>query len=166
MSAYKRQMQAFRDEYRDAHEGPFRHRDVARWAIETGRWKPHRDLAERQCTQDLSRACRDEVRRDPQGRIIRASVVVRLARDSEGPREMYWEKTELATDDFLQLYFMQMRDRIADDCWRLKNNVDSFNENRNPSMPVQMVFNFENDMLEREAVRLGGEDTHLPDDTA
>jgi hypothetical protein len=163
MSAYKQQMRSIRDEYRATHEGPYRHREVAQWAIQTGRWTPHRNLAERQCTQDLTRACRDEMQRDPQGRIIRTSAAVRLKRSADGPKGMYWEKLDLATDDFMQLCFMQTRERIADYCWRLKSNVDSFNENRKPVMPVQMVFDFRNDMIEREASRLG--DSTSPDDT-
>jgi hypothetical protein len=69
-----------------------------------------------------------------------------------------------ASEEFMQLFFMQTRDRIVDDCWRLKSDVDSFNENRRPRREVQMVFDFRNDMIEREASRLGS-GSPSPEDT-
>jgi len=36
------------------------------------------------------------------------------------------------------------------DCLQLKNDVDSYNENRKPVSPMQMIFDFTDDLAELE----------------
>jgi hypothetical protein len=48
--------------------------------------------------------------------------------------------------------FQQRRQQIVGDCRQLKSDVDSYNENRNPSSPIQMVFDFTLDLVELETV--------------
>ena len=51
----------------------------------------------------------------------------------------------------LELAFKQRRRQIVGDCRQLKTDVDSFNQNRDPDDPIQMSFDFTNDLLELEA---------------
>jgi len=52
---------------------------------------------------------------------------------------------------------MQCREGAVHDCKRLKDDVDSFNEYRSPDKPIQMSFDFTNDLAELEAAeKLGG----------
>lgn len=37
------------------------------------------------------------------------------------------------------------------DCVRLKIDVDSYNENANKGAPIQMIFDFTDDLAERDA---------------
>jgi hypothetical protein len=42
--------------------------------------------------------------------------------------------------------------QIANWCYRLKVDVDSFNENRNTGAPIQISMNFEPDMADMDAL--------------
>jgi hypothetical protein len=52
----------------------------------------------------------------------------------------------------LQPLRLTERQQIASWCYRLKVDVDSFNDNRNAGTPIQIKLNFEPDMKEMEAV--------------
>ena len=51
----------------------------------------------------------------------------------------------------MQAAFAQRRQQIVGDCHRLKIDVDSYNENRSPEQPIQMVFDFSDDLAELKA---------------
>ena len=44
--------------------------------------------------------------------------------------------------------FQQRRQQILGDCKQLKNDADSYNENRQPSVKIQMIFDFTLDLAE------------------
>lgn len=46
----------------------------------------------------------------------------------------------------------QRRQQIVGDCWQLKCDADSYNENMKPTEPIQIVFDFTDDMAEMQAV--------------
>jgi hypothetical protein len=48
--------------------------------------------------------------------------------------------------------FQQRRQQIVRDCRQLKTDVDSYNENKTPRAPIQMVFDFTEDLRELEAM--------------
>ena len=50
-----------------ARDGPVSSREVAEWAIETGKWKQHPAAILRQCADELSDAMREEYIKDAQG---------------------------------------------------------------------------------------------------
>jgi hypothetical protein len=43
-----------------------------------------------------------------------------------------------------------MRQLIVSDCWQLKMEIDSYNENYNKAKPIQSVFDFIDDLAELE----------------
>jgi hypothetical protein len=49
--------------------------------------------------------------------------------------------------------FAQRRKQILGDCRQLKADVDSYNENRRPEEPIQVIFDFTVDLAELEAAR-------------
>lgn len=51
----------------------------------------------------------------------------------------------------MQIAFQQRRRLVVGDCRQLKTDVDSYNENAEPSLPIQMVFDFTADLA-----RVGG----------
>jgi hypothetical protein len=51
----------------------------------------------------------------------------------------------------MEIAFQQRRQQIVGDCNQLKIDVDSYNENRKPTRPIQMVFDFTPDLKETEA---------------
>jgi hypothetical protein len=68
----------------------------------------------------------------------------------EGEQGWLWDDMRTAPHQFLQMAFQQRRQDIVADCHRLKTDVDSYNDNRNPIEPIQLNLNFTNDVLELE----------------
>ena len=125
----------------------------AGWAIREVLWKPHETLLITKCAEDLGRALREEYITDPQGRRVRAKHAARMRLDrDEGEQGALWDDIRTASHEHLRIAFQQRRQGIVGDCHRLKIDVDSYNENRNPIEPIQMSFEFTNDLLEMEAV--------------
>jgi len=52
----------------------------------------------------------------------------------------------------MQVAFQQRRQQIVGDCLQLKNDVDSYNENRKPDQLIQLVLDFTHDSEEIEAM--------------
>jgi hypothetical protein len=50
----------------------------------------------------------------------------------------------------MEIAFQQRRNQIVGDCVQLKRDVDSYNENRLPPQPIQLVLDFTDDVAERE----------------
>ena len=48
----------------------------------------------------------------------------------------------------MQRAFAQRREQIVNDCRQLRTDVDSYNENLNTELPIQMVFDFTDDLNE------------------
>ena len=78
MKTKKQELQAIANEYMAARDGPVSSREVAEWAIETGKWKQHPAAILRQCADELSDAMREEYIKDAQGRTIRSKHVARF----------------------------------------------------------------------------------------
>jgi hypothetical protein len=53
----------------------------------------------------------------------------------------------------MQRAFQQRRHQIFGDCKQLKTDVDSFNDNRSPETPIQIVFDFRADLEEADLAR-------------
>ncbi|MFB3815546.1 MAG: hypothetical protein ACE14L_15690 [Terriglobales bacterium] len=91
---------------------------------------------------------REEYITDPQGRTVRAKHVARY--DRSGAQIALWADIRTASREHMELAFQQRRQQIVGDCRQLKLDVDSFNENRNSAEPIQIIFDFRDDLLELE----------------
>ena len=151
MGGFNEQLQRIVSRYIDnSLEWPATTRQIASWAIGEGLWKPKPSDFVDQCAELLARAMREEYIRDPQGRKIRAKHVARIER--QGKQLNFWGDIRTAPREHLTVAFQQRRQQIVGDCRQLKADVDSFNENRSPLRPVQMVFDFTKDLQELEAL--------------
>ena len=147
---YNEQIQDIVRQYRAAgEEWPTTAKHIAAWAIDNGKWQPHRVLVVRQCAEEVSRAMREEYFTDPQGRRVRAKLPVRLSVE-EGEQGALWDDARTAPREFVQISFQQRRQAIAVDCHRLKIDVDSFNDNRSPNDPIQLSLDFTFDVEEMD----------------
>ena len=104
------------------------------------------------CAEELARAMREEYIVDPQGRTVRAKHVART--ESNGRQIPLWADIRTANRAHMHLAFQQRRQQILGDCRQLKVDVDSFNENRCQEQPIQMVFDFTEDLAEEAAAAL------------
>lgn len=146
---YNEQLRAIIDQYREAGQPwPAESRQIAAWAIEQGLWKPYRETIVRQCAEHLARAMREDYIVDPQGRTVRAKHAARITRDGE--QLILWADIRTADPQHMQIAFQQRRQQIIGDCRQLKIDVDSYNENAKPTRPIQMVFDFTQDLAELE----------------
>ena len=142
---YSEQLQSIVGEYiADGQNWPATSTQIAAWAIPRGRWKPQRSSLIRQFAEQLSRAMREEYIRDPQGRVVRAKHAARVEQKS------LWADIRTAGRKHMQIAFKQRRQQILGDCRQLKADVDSFNENRSPAAPIQLILDFTHDVAELE----------------
>ncbi len=148
MTTYNKQLQGIANEFFAKTDEGATTRQIARWAIRQGLWKPTSDIAERRLADDLANAMREEYRTDPQGRQVRAKYCARIKRD--GRTENVWNDGDRASFEHMEISAKNRRAGILGDCRLLKRDVDSANENRFPNNPIQISFNFTNDLLEAE----------------
>ena len=133
------------------HKWPASTREVARWAISTGKWAPHASAIESHCAEEICRAFRDEYVTDEQGRRVRTK---HAATYNTGPEQfVLWDDIRTASPKHMSLAFQQRRQQILGDCKQLKNGVDSYNENRNPVVLIQLIFDFGVDLEELQYAR-------------
>ncbi len=129
--------------------------DMARWAVAHGRYAPPDSYIISKCMEELADAMRLEVITDPQGRRVRAKHAARILKN--GKQSMFWADMRTAPHEHMQRAFSLRRQQIVGDSYHLKQDVDSYNENRNPPQPIQMPLDFTEDVLELEAEKANPE---------
>lgn len=152
MATYSEHMQELVREYQAAgKKWPASTRDIAQWAVDQGKWKPQPSAVVSQCADHLSRAMRDEHVTDPQGRRIRTKHAATYGQGSE--QFVLWDDIRTASHEHMRLALQQRRVQILGDCKQLKADGDSYNENRKPTEPIQIVFDFTLDLEELELAK-------------
>jgi hypothetical protein len=121
-------------------------RQIASWALQNRLWSPQRSALVSQCADQLARAMREEYITDPQGRLVRAKHAARV--ESAVEQTTLWADIRTASRAHMEIAFQQRRQQIVGDCRQLRADVDSYNENRSSSRPLQMVFDFTKDLEE------------------
>jgi hypothetical protein len=122
---------------------------VAEWAVKHGLYTPHPSAVIRELTAQLARALREEYFTDPQGRRVRAKHVATVKQE-DGTTLPLWDDMRTAPHSHMEIAFQQRRKQIAGDCFQLKTDIDSYNENRRPERPIQLCLDFTFDVAERE----------------
>jgi hypothetical protein len=82
--------------------------------------------------------------------------------DGTPTQTTFWYDKDIAPPQFMLESFQQRRGGAADICWQLKQDLDSYNKFHNKGTPLQISFDFRDDMEERE---LSARDPGLPPDT-
>ena len=152
MATYTEQLQTIANRYIEETQATVvAAREIAAWAIQNGLWAPQPSALVKQCAEELARAMREEYMTDPQGRRVRSKHVA--IREQDGEQIPLWADMRTAGRDHMELAFQQRRRQIVGDCRQLKADVDSYNDNYNGGEPVQIVFDFSEDLEEAELVR-------------
>lgn len=153
MTTYNEQLQKIWKKYEDAgNPTTVTAREVARWAIDRGLWKPQPSDVEKRCAEELARAAREEYRTDEYGRRYRARHSARV--EKNGKQLSFWADIDKAPRAHMELAFSQRRRQIVGDCHQLNVDVDHFNNLTSTELPIQMVFDFTEDLAEIEALEL------------
>lgn len=160
---YKEQLQNIANKYSTSGEPwPASARQIAAWAIRKGLWAPQPASLITRCADEIAEAMRDEYMRDPQGRSVR---VKHAALPKDGSRQMVWADIRTAPREHMAVAFQLRRQHILGECRQLKSDVDSYNENRVPGEPIQLVLDFTTDVAELEAIgraRMHGVSSSVP----
>lgn len=150
MASYAIQLHQIVNRYIKAgQQWPATTRQIARWAIANGLWKPEPSAVVDQFARELARAMREEYITDPQGRTVRAKHAARIKADS-GEQQVFWADIRSASRTHMEIAFQQRRQQIVGDCRQLKLDADSYNQNRNHGEPIELVFDFTLDLEELE----------------
>lgn len=107
----------------------------------------------RMCARDLADAMREEYIKDGKGRPVRQLHAARLPDiDDEGNKTQrtLWADIDTAPRDFMEVAFQQRREQIVGDCRQLNTDVEYYNSKRPNEEPIQMWFDFRDDVEEGE----------------
>lgn len=152
--SHNKRLQEYADEYRREHgDGPFQLGDIANWMVRNGKWSPSFEEAEKILMPHLREAMRTQYVTDPDGRRVRRnhSLKMKIVENDGSSKQMsLWHTIDTAPAPFMKRSFQQRRDSIADDCWQLKQDVDSYNRFHNKGEQLFLELDFREDMEERE----------------
>lgn len=102
---------------------------------------------------DMSTALREEYATDTNGRRYRVNHAVRVTKG--GVQYTFWAMMKDAPREHMQKAFIQRREQIVGDCVQLDTDVGAYNALHENQQPIQMLFDFREDIEER---KFGGED--------
>jgi hypothetical protein len=149
---YTEQLQKIANDYRAAGQPwPATKIEIAQWAINNNRWQPQPSLILNLCADELAGAMREEIITDQQGRKVRAKHVAKMP-GPDGEEQYLWDDIRTASREHMHVSAQMERQQIASWCYRLKVDIDSFNQNNSPRRPIQISFDFRPDNADREAL--------------
>jgi hypothetical protein len=141
---YAEAMQRDADEYFEQHPLATT-KELAIWAVQTGRWEPPSDLVLKRCRQDFARALRAQHILDETGHVVRAKHAARM----KGPEQLtFWGDIRTAPTEHIEISFQQRRVQIVGECAQLSRDIDYYNRTRTPGRPYQKAFDFRDDVEE------------------
>lgn len=137
------------DQYRESGQSwPATSTDIARWAIAEQLWQIHPGAVVRQCADQIANAMREEFYTDPQGRRVRLLHAAPYSKN--GRQYLHWDDMRTASHKHMHAAFQNRRQQVVRDCYHLKLDADSYNQNYNKLKPIQMIFDFTLDLAELE----------------
>lgn len=121
-------------------------RELAVWAIKTGRWEPPPDLVIRKCREDYARALREEYITDSSGQPVRVNQAARRKiGESQGT---FWGDIRTIPRKHMETASAQRREQIVGECRQLDRDERYYNEHHSDESPLQTYFNFVDDVYE------------------
>lgn len=150
MARYKEQLQRVWHEY-EAENGsvPATAREAVAWGVSKGMITvPEVDPLAR-LAEDMSTALREEYATDRHGRRYRVNHAVRVTKG--GVQYTFWAIMKDAPREHMQKAFIQRREQIVGDCTQLSTDVDAYNGFNADQPPIQMLFDFRDDIEERRS---------------
>jgi len=135
-----------REFQRNGQQWPASAREIAKWAVQTGRYDLTGPTLVKYCARELAQAMREEYFADYSGRRVRAKHPARVTRD--GKQLVLWDDIRTAPRFHMQTAFQLRRRRIALECRQVKTDVDSYNDAHPEEVPIQMVLDFTRDAEE------------------
>jgi hypothetical protein len=150
MSAYNEKLQRIWHQFEEESGRFATSREVVAWGVRNGLLTtpdidPLDILAE-----DMSKALREEYRKDRYGRRYRFNHAVRA--NKAGVQQTLWGTLDSSPRQFMEKSFAQRRKQIVGDCLQLKTDIDVFNDKNPQEEPIQVVLNFIEDVKELQSL--------------
>jgi hypothetical protein len=166
--SFNKQLQQFIAEYlRDVKtEGPVTSREIAAWLLQEKKCQPTIEETVSVLARHVSEALRTKYIVAPNGQRVRQNHSVRYKEtlpDGSKRRLVLWYQMEFAPPNFMYESFQQRRAGVADELWQLKQDVDYYNAYINKAAPIQIVFDFREDMEEKGMSGDAAFDDETPD---
>jgi hypothetical protein len=153
MGTYKENMLAIWDQYRDeVSADPADLRELGNWAIKRRLWSPRPVDIEASFARDMADVLREQTRRDKDGREYRAFIPAKSS-GKDGAPLFKWADIDLAPRPHVEKGVQNERRQIANDCFALAMKVDHYNAMHPKEEPLQIPFNFEEDIEEMKIAR-------------
>ena len=152
MANYNEQLQRIWHQFEEENgDVPTTSRQAAAWAVRRGLiTMPEIDPLDR-LAEDMSKALREEYRKDKDGRKYRVNHAVRVSK--AGAQLTLWGMIDNSSRQFMEKSFGQRRKQIVGDCLQLKTDVDVFNDKNAKEDPIQVVLNFADDVEEIQSLK-------------
>jgi hypothetical protein len=165
--SFTKQLQQFIEEYRKTvKDGPVTSREIAAWLLQEKKCQPTIEESVNVLARHVSDALRTKYLTAPNGQRVRQNHSVRYKEtlsDGSKRRLVLWHQMEFAPPNFMYESFQQRRAGVGDELWQLKQDVDYYNAYVNKAAPIQVVFDFREDMEERGMSGDGTFDDDTPD---
>lgn len=141
----REQLLRIKDEYRATHGfEAASSRAMAEWAVKEDKYKLPEFATVAKCAEELAEAMRTEYMEDERGHRVR---VMHSAPSAQG-RLWDWDHIETASREFMEASAAQRRSGIVFDVKQLKIDLDYFNGLHSEDEPLQISFNFTNDLAD------------------
>lgn len=149
MAKYKEQLQRIWHQYEAEHGSvPATAREAVAWGLSKGMIEiPEVDPLDK-LASDMSTALREEYATDECGRRYRVNHAVRVTKG--GVQYTFWAIMKDAPREHMQKAFIQRREQIVGDCVQLDTDVEAYNALHKEQRPIQMLFDFRDDIEERK----------------
>ena len=149
MTTYVQEMQALFHKYqKEVDPDPTNLSAVYDWVTRNGLWKPRPADISKRFAAEMADALRQEYRKDKAGRTYRANHAVRATQ--EGKQTSFWADIDTAPRSHMEKAFQQRRKHIVGECYQLSLDVDHYNDIKADDPPIQIVFDFSDDVEERK----------------
>ena len=153
MAKYHEQLQNVWHKYKAAFGvEPSSLREAAAWGVSTGLIQVPEVDPLAKLIEDMATALRDEYATDDHGRRYRVNHAVRVTKG--GVQYTFWAIMKDAPREHMQKAFIQRREQIVGDCVQLSTDVEAYNGFNKGERPIQMMFDFRDDIEERRAFDL------------
>lgn len=130
--------------------------EVYDFAAKQRLWVPPRYDVKRQFRADMAKALREGYFTDDRGRNVRryhAAKTIHCDEFGVYVQGVLW--ADMLSDppprrDHMETALKQRREQVVGDCQQLKTDVSYYNEKHSPDAPIRMLWDFTNDLNERE----------------
>jgi len=100
----------------------------------------------RQCKEEFSKALREQYIKDDNGQSVRAKHVARIRKGDT--QQHLWADIRFAPRGHMETAFQQRREQIVGDCRQLATDIEYYNGHHPGEEPIQLYFDFTDDVEE------------------